>query len=416
MASTFIGAIHDNFRVGRPAGLRPDAIVLHRTGGSREAWRVRFNTPSGSQSAHYVVARDGTVDQFVRETDTAFHAGLVVGATWSRLRPNVNPNFYTIGIEAEGAPADDWPAAQVDAIARLAAEVAVRWQFPVDAERIIAHSAIRPSSRCPGDSCPVLEIVAAAQAAVRGTLPPGLDAATTDPMELETRPPIVAAAPATGGPPIDRTTFVLPPKEFAGEITRKDLIVLHFTAGTTARSAFDTWRRDPLRVATAYLVDVDGTIYEVFPPESWAAHLGVKGTNNAHDKRSIGIEIANVGPLQRATDDPSVLNWWPRKSKDAPEFTTRFCTLDESDRYVAAPYRRMTHFAAFPPGQVDAAASLVRYLCDRFSIVPTLPSGPRRFDCDPGAFASYTGVCTHANFRADKWDIGPAFPWDRLSL
>jgi len=28
----------------------------------------------------------------------------------------------------------------------------------------------------------------------------------------------------------------------------------------------------------------------------------------------------------------------------------------------------------------------------------------------------YTGVSSHANFRQDKWDIGPAFPWDRLGL
>ena len=50
-----------------------------------------------------------------------------------------------------------------------------------------------------------------------------------------------------------------------------DLVVLHFTAGTTGRSALDTWRGDPARVATAYIVDTDGTIFEVFPPAFWAA-------------------------------------------------------------------------------------------------------------------------------------------------
>ena len=38
----------------------------------------------------------------------------------------------------------------------------------------------------------------------------------------------------------------------SSEPTVKDLIVLHFTAGTTARSAFDTWRNDPRRIATSY--------------------------------------------------------------------------------------------------------------------------------------------------------------------
>jgi N-acetyl-anhydromuramyl-L-alanine amidase AmpD len=210
--------------------------------------------------------------------------------------------------------------------------------------------------------------------------------------------------------------MVLAAKEFVGVETPKDLIVLHFTAGTTAKSAFDTWKNKPERVATSYIVDVDGTIFEVFPPRFWAAHLGVKGTKNVDDRRSIGIEIANVGPLQPSADDPATLNWWPKKSASAADFTTRFCRVDETDRYVKVPYRGKAHFAAFPGVQVDAVAALVRGLCQQFAIAPTLPAAGLRFDADPGAFAGYTGVCSHANFRQDKWDIGPAFPWDRLGL
>ena len=238
---------------------------------------------------------------------------------------------------------------------------------------------------------------------------------STDAMELAGRPEPEPPRASVTGVQIDRTTLVLPPKERMPDITPKDLIVLHFTAGTTAQSAFDTWRRNPERVATSYIVDVDGTIFELFSPEFWAAHLGVKGTH-AHDRRSIGIEIANVGPLQRSTEDRTVLNWWPRKHKDAPEFTTPFCRLDEASRYVAVPYREKTHFASFPDAQADAVGALVRTLCEQFSIAPTLPSDTRRFEFDPTSFATFKGVCTHANFRRDKWDIGPAFPWERLGL
>jgi N-acetyl-anhydromuramyl-L-alanine amidase AmpD len=497
MPPTFIGCAVENFRPGRPGGFRPDAIVLHRSGGSRESWRARFNDPAAQQSAHYVVGRDGSIDQYVLEGDTAFHAGLVVGATWKRLQSKVNPNFYTLGVELEGGATDDWPDAQVGATARLVADLAGRWQFAIDAEHVVGHSAIRATTRCPADTCPIGTIIERARAATRPLLTPrdsvvrtlsrtnlrrgapsvhapiarvlapetelrvdgfvdngepvqgnafwycddedgffwagatdlphpvvddGLggpqlaDDATTDPMELESRVvrPTVPPVPVAGN--VDRSTFVLPPKEFAGDVIRKDLIVLHFTAGTTARSAFQTWRNDPQRVATAYLVDVDGTIYEVFPPQFWAAHLGIKGSKNAHDKRSIGIEIANVGPLQPSSEDPSALNWWPKKSKDAPEFTTRFCGLDETDRYVATPYRGKSHFASYPDVQVDAVAALVRGLCEQFSIRKELPPEVRRFECDPPTFASYKGVCSHANFRTDKWDIGPAFPWERLAL
>ena len=53
---------------------------------------------------------------------------------------------------------------------------------------------------------------------------------------------------------------------------------------------------DPARIATAYLVDTDGAIYEVFDPAFWAFHLGLQGTKGKHDKRSIGIEIATSVP------------------------------------------------------------------------------------------------------------------------
>jgi len=244
---------------------------------------------------------------------------------------------------------------------------------------------------------------------------PSSDTATTDEMAAAQAPapaPSLTAAAVT----IDRTKFVLPPKEFAHEEFRKDLVVLHFTAGRSAESAFNTWRQDPQRIATAYLVDVDGTIYEVFPPQFWAAHLGVKGTNNAHDRRSIGIEIANVGPLQPAAGNPSVLNWWPKASPGAPDFTTKFCTLAETDRYVEGTYRGKSHFASFPAVQIAAIGPLVRALCQQFSIPQSLPPLSRRFDCDLSTFVGYKGVCTHANFRQDKWDIGPVFPWEALGL
>src|SRR5688572_2696703 len=143
MPPTFIGCAVENFRPGRPGGFRPDAIVLHRSGGSRESWRARFNDPAAQQSAHYVVGRDGSIDQYVLEGDTAFHAGLVVGATWKRLQSKVNPNFYTLGVELEGGATDDWPDAQVGATARLVADLAGRWQFAIDAEHVVRHSAIR---------------------------------------------------------------------------------------------------------------------------------------------------------------------------------------------------------------------------------------------------------------------------------
>lgn len=145
-----IPCVADNFLAGRPAGSRPEAIVLHRSGGSAEEIRARFLDGTTATSAHYVVCKNGSVLQFVPEQDTAFHAGLVINPTWKGLKPNTNPNFYTIGIEFEGSPDEAVDDEQSDACADLVAEIAARYSIAIDEGHVVLHSEIRASRNCPG--------------------------------------------------------------------------------------------------------------------------------------------------------------------------------------------------------------------------------------------------------------------------
>jgi hypothetical protein len=58
----------------------------------------------------------------------------------------------------------------------------------------------------------------------------------------------------------------------------------------------------------------------------------------------------------------------------------------------------------------------VGYVCERFGIRKTIPPQSRRREYDLDYFGRYRGVAAHQNFRRDKWDVGPAFDWDRLGL
>jgi N-acetyl-anhydromuramyl-L-alanine amidase AmpD len=228
---------------------------------------------------------------------------------------------------------------------------------------------------------------------------------TTDEASLPTQ----STAPAALS--IDRKKFALAAGQFFTEEFPKDLIVLHFTAGQSARSAYDSWSSTALQVATSYLVDVDGSIYECFPPGAWAYHIGVTGAASAnwkHDKRSIGIEIANPGPLVVDRANRQQLNWWPG------EFTAKWCSLAETTKYVAAPYRGYSYYAAFPAVQSDAVVALVDHLCAAFSIPKVLAPVIIRSAFDMSYFDTFKGIATHQNFRKDKTDIGPAFPLARL--
>ena len=201
-------------------------------------------------------------------------------------------------------------------------------------------------------------------------------------------------------PAIDAKRFALDPSQYFPEVQKKDLIVLHFTAGSTASGAHAWWGSDKGRVATAYIVDLDGVIYQTFHPAHWAYHLGMPKDNPGfiNDRRSIGIEIVNVGPLRRSLDGKQ-LNWWPKA------FTTKFCGVGEKGSYVKAPFRGFEYFAAFRPEQVSAVSGLVAHLRDRFKIPGTLPADVA------GYTPRHIGLASHQNFRADKSDIGPAWDW-----
>lgn len=232
---------------------------------------------------------------------------------------------------------------------------------------------------------------------------------TTDTAE-HPEPP-AAPAPVPAPLVIDRERFRLPPSQYMHEETEKDLIILHFTAGSTASGAFASWMSTEARVATAYILDLDGTIYELFDPRYWAFHLGIRGAasqNFRHDRRSVGIEIVNVGPLR---ERDRALFWWPN------DFRTRWCGLDESSRYVRRTYRGFHHFAAFTPAQFAALPPLIAYLRQRFPVPKRLPSQAQREAADAaGYFRDYRGIAAHQNYRADKFDIGPAFDWDSVGI
>src|SRR5882672_6185511 len=110
-----------NWRAGRSGNLPVSAIVIHVMDGFLAGTDALFNQrpaqPQGAQkdhasSAHYGIGQTGVIHQYVKDADTAFHAGNVSDPSWSRLTSGwdqtlrkytgPNPNAFTIGIEHEG--------------------------------------------------------------------------------------------------------------------------------------------------------------------------------------------------------------------------------------------------------------------------------------------------------------------------
>lgn len=133
MTATWKGS--PNYTGGR-SGKKIDRIVVHWIVGRLAAADSVFSKVGGT-SAHYAVG--GTkIHQYVREEDTAYHAG------------NWEMNQRSIGIEHEGGPDIAITTETYETSAKLIAEIAKRYNIPLDRSHIIKHSEVPRATQCPG--------------------------------------------------------------------------------------------------------------------------------------------------------------------------------------------------------------------------------------------------------------------------
>ena len=85
----------------------------------------------------------------------AWHAGRINAPSWKLIKraangSYINPNCYTIGIEHEGTDDSDWTDAMYQASGNLIAQMAAKWNIPINSQYIIGHHEIYSLKTCPG--------------------------------------------------------------------------------------------------------------------------------------------------------------------------------------------------------------------------------------------------------------------------
>jgi N-acetylmuramoyl-L-alanine amidase len=134
-----------------------------------------------------------------------------------------------------------------------------------------------------------------------------------------------------------------------------ELVVLHYTAMATAEAALDRLCDPAAEVSAHYLVGEDGRVWRLVDEGQRAWHAGIGSWAGRDDvnSRSIGIELANAGPL--------------------------------------------AGFPPFPEPQMSALERLLDGVLARWSIPPA-------------------GVIAHSDMAPGrKADPGPKFDWRRLA-
>lgn len=197
---------------------------------------------------------------------------------------------------------------------------------------------------------------------------------------------------------------VRPVEVFSGKY-EKTGIVLHYTAGFFSGD-LQTLVLAKDKVTTPYLIGRSGIIVELFDPALWAYHLGRKavGGNITQSRRTIAIELTNLGWLDLKGDG----NLYTYRGK-------KYCHISETEKYEKhKKWREKEHWCKFTDEQYDALNLLLPYLSERFNIpLDKIGEDGKRHHLNQSA-QDFEGIMTHSNFRLDKWDIGPAFDWDRI--
>lgn len=162
------GTNGNNFWVGRD-GETACAIVNHcmskgadGTRATLESCAAWFANKKSEVSAHFGVAKDGRVWQFVELKDAAWGNGILekpdMSLPWLAecVKKKVNPNKRTISIEHEGDSFDVMPEEQYQATLALHRWLIATAGIVPDREHIIGHYQITGKQRanCPGPGFP----------------------------------------------------------------------------------------------------------------------------------------------------------------------------------------------------------------------------------------------------------------------
>jgi N-acetyl-anhydromuramyl-L-alanine amidase AmpD len=192
---------------------------------------------------------------------------------------------------------------------------------------------------------------------------------------------------------IKKPPIALQENQFYPQAQTKKYIFLHHTAGLNPTSIIKWWNSKPDHIATPYLIDRDGSVYELFDPKYWSYALGVKGGTSI-EKATIHIELISLGRL------------FKKGTKYFSEVGQR--EIAENDVLILPePFRGSQFYHKYTEAQIQSTMELLKYLMEKFKI-PKQDNFKGFWNYrDPIKDPLESGIWSHTSVRVDKSDIVP---------
>ena len=206
---------------------------------------------------------------------------------------------------------------------------------------------------------------------------------------------------------VDIIQYHLPAGEYLKQITKKEWVFLHHTAGgDNPKRTIDAWAKDKRGpVATEFVLggqniktvdkSNDGVLVQAFPTGFYGWHLGT-GSKKLHTG-SVGIEICNFGQLV--------------------DGKTYVGTVAHQTQIVklAKPFRGYQYWHKYSDTQISVLKNWILFIADRDDIdvrkglIELIhKKGADAFDhFDLSLVEKTRGLWTHTNVRKDKVDLFP---------
>ena len=143
--------IQNNFWQGRK-NLKPKFIFLHTYDGGGTSLYNWFNRPTTQASAHFAVMKDGTVEQYVEDENTAWGNGTGKVTLNGITVENMNLISFSIEHQDDKNPQDSVRTPELyESSAQLVAYLCKKWNIPCNRDWIKGHRDLPGVTKsCPG--------------------------------------------------------------------------------------------------------------------------------------------------------------------------------------------------------------------------------------------------------------------------
>lgn len=186
----------------------------------------------------------------------------------------------------------------------------------------------------------------------------------------------------------------------ARDVIDPDYLIIHYTAGDTAREAIDWFmntKDNPDKIAAHVVIDLDGTITQLVPFNRRANHAGSSTWDGVEsfNFHSIGIELVNPGCCEKLPDGTFRRRVTSTKSKAYPASRAKdIRECQHKHRFWNGTDNKL--WFRYPQAQLAALYRLSKSLIAQYQLITVLGHD----DISP----------------VRKPDPGPCFPWKEYKL